>query len=179
MFGMRNLMPRNRGSDLVPGRHGWDHPMSRFQREIEQMLDDTWHGFGLPAFGRGERSGLVSPRVDIKETDEKIVVTAELPGMEEKDVELLWNDNVLTIKGEKKAEREEKDEGYTYSERSYGSFERRIPIDSEVESDKLDATFKNGILTVTLPKHPEARKHFTRVPIRGEGEETTTEEKAA
>ena len=179
MFGMRDLIPRSRGSDVAPGRHGWDHPMSRFQREIERMFDDAWRGFDLPAFGRLERAGMVSPRVDMNETDDTIMVTAELPGLEQKDVELLWNDNVLTIKGEKKAEREEKDRGYTYSERSYGSFERRIPIDSEVVSDKLDATFKNGVLTVTLPKNPEARKHFKRIPIHGEGEEKKTVEKAA
>ena len=152
--------------------------MSRYQKEMERMFEDAWRGFDLSVFGRTERAGLVSPRLDMSETDEKIVVTAELPGLEEKDVELLWNDNVLTIKGHKKAEREEKEEGYTYSERSYGSFERRIPIDSEVVSDKLDATFKNGVLTVTLP-NPEARKHVKRIPIHGEGEEKKTDKQAA
>ncbi len=89
------------------------------------------------------------------ETDTGIVITAELPGMEEKE------------------------NGYAYSERSYGSFERRIAIDTEIVSDKVDAAFKNGVLTVTLPKKPEARKHFKRVPIHGSGEERKTEKKAA
>ena len=179
MFGMRKLIPSGRGREVAPGRHGWEHPVNMFQREIDRMFDDAWRGFDLPAFGRGERGGLVSPRVDVNETDDKILVTAELPGMDEKDVELLWSDNVLTIKGEKKAEHEGKERGYTYTERSYGSFERRIPIDSEVVSDKFGATFKNGVLTVTLPKTPEARKHFTRIPIHGEVEEKKTETKAA
>ena len=179
MFGMRNLVPRGRGSDVTPGRHGWDHPMTMFQKEMERMFEDVWRGFDVPAFGRLERGGLVSPRVDVTEADDKILVTAELRGMEEKDVELLWTENVLTIKGEKKAEREEKEEGYSYTERSYGAFERRIPIDTEIASDKLDATFKNGVLTVTLPKDPAARKHFKRIPIKGEGEEKKTEKKAA
>jgi HSP20 family protein len=179
MSGMRELIPRGRGSDVAPGRHGWDHPMTRFQREIERMFEDAWRGFDLPVLGRSERAGLVSPRVDVTENDTRILVTAELPGMEEKDVELLWNDNVLTIKGEKKAEHEEKEKGYTYTERSYGSFERRIPIDTEVLSDKLEATFKNGVLTVTLPKNPEAREHFKRIPIHGAEGEKKTEKKAA
>jgi HSP20 family protein len=109
------------------------------------------------------------------------VVTAELPGMEEKDVEVVLGDNVLTIKGDKKLEHEEKEKekGYAYSERSFGSFERRIPIDTEIVADKVDAVFKNGVLTVTLPKTPEARKHFKRVPVRGSGEEKKIEKKAA
>lgn len=179
MFGVRDLIPWNRGREVAPTRQGWEHPVSMFQREMERMFDEAWRGFNAPAFGRLERGELLSPRVDVNETDDKIRVTAELPGLEEKDVELLWSDNVLTIKGEKKAEREEKEEGYTYTERSYGSFERRIPIDSDVVSDKLEATFKNGVLTVTLPKSPEARKHFKRIPIHGEKEEKKTEKQAA
>jgi len=179
MFGMRDLVPRARGSGVSSDHGGWDHPTSRLQREIERMFDDAWRGFDLPAFGRMDRGGLVSPSVDINEMDDKIVVTAELPGMEEKDVELLWNDNVLTIKGEKKAEHEKKEGGYIYSERSYGAFERRIPIDSEIVSDKLDATFRNGVLTVILPKNPEVRKHLKRIPIHGADKEKKTEQKAA
>lgn len=179
MFGMRDLIPWSRGREVSPGRHGWEHPLIRFQRDVDRMFDEMWHGFDLPTFGRLGRGDMMSPRVDVSEADDNILVTVELPGMDETDVELLWSDNVLTIKGEKKAEHEQKERGYTYTERSYGSFERRIPIDSEVVSDKLDATFKNGVLTVTLPKTPEARKHFKRIPVHGEGEEKKTEKEAA
>jgi HSP20 family protein len=84
-------------------------------------------------------------------------------------------DNVLSIRGEKKLEKEEKERGYTYTERSYGSFERRIPLDVDVLSDKVSAAFKNGVLTVTLPKNPEAQGHVKRIAIGG-GE---SEQKAA
>ena len=102
--------------------------------------------------------------------DDDIAVSAELPGLEEKDVDVTLTDNVLLIRGEKKHEKEEKERGYTYTERSYGSFERRIPIDAEVLSDKVSAVFKNGVLTVTLPKSPEAQKHVRRIPIGGAAE---------
>lgn len=179
MFGMRDLIPRSRGREVAPGRHGWEHPMLMLQRNMDRMFDDMWQSFNPPAFERTGRGEMVTPRVDVTETDDKILVTAELPGMEEKDVELLWNDNVLTIKGEKKVEHEEKERGYTYTERSYGTFERRIPIGSEVVNDKVDATFKNGVLTVTLPKTPETREHFKRIPIHGEVEGEGTEKEAA
>ncbi len=180
MFGMRDLIPWSRGRDVTSRRQGPEHPLMTFQRDLDRMFEDLWQNFDLPVFGRFERErGMVTPRLDLHETDTEFVVTAELPGMEEKDVEVVLGDNVLTIKGEKKAEHEEKEKGYAYSERSYGSFERRIPIDTEVVSEKVDAAFKNGVLTVTLPKKPEARKHFKRVPVRGSGEEKKTEKKAA
>ena len=180
MFGMRDLIPWNRGRDVAPRRYGTEHPLTTFQRDLDRMFEDLWQGFDLPMVGRfaGER-GLISPKLDMHETDTEVVVNTEHPGMEEKDVEVVLGDNILTIKGEKKAEHEEKEKGYAYTERSYGSFERRIPIDTEVVSDKVDAAFKNGVLTVNLPKKPEARKHFKRVPIHGSGEEKKTEKKAA
>ena len=178
MFGMRDLIPSSRGRDVTPRRHGREHPLMTFQRDIDRMFEDLWHGFDLPVRFERERS-VMAPRLDMHETDTEIVITAELPGMVEEDVEVVLGDNVLTIKGEKKAEHEKKEKGYAYSERSYGSFERRIPIETEIVSDKVDAAFKNGVLTVTLPKKPEARKHFKRVPIHGSGEEKKMEKKAA
>ena len=180
MFGMRDLIPWNRGRDVTTRRPGLEHPLMTFQRDLDRMFEDLWQGFDLPVLGRFERErGMITPRLDLHETHTDIVLTAELPGMEEKDVEVVLGDNILTIKGEKKAEHEEKEKGYAFSERSFGSFERRIPIDAEIVSDKVDATFKNGVLTVTLPKKPEARKHFKRVPVRGSEEGKKTEKKAA
>ena len=92
-----------------------------------------------------------------------MTVTAELPGMEEKDVDLLLEDGVLTLKGEKRAETEDKDR--QFSERYYGRFERRSPLDAEVQADKVEARFKNGVLTVTLPKDPEAQPKARRIAI--------------
>ncbi|MGF1639380.1 MAG: Hsp20/alpha crystallin family protein [Rhodospirillales bacterium] len=180
MFGMRDLIPWSRGRDVGARRGGWEHPLTSFQRDFDRMFDDLWQSFELPVLGRvGRERGFVTPRLDMHETDTDIVVTAELPGMEEKDVEVVLTDNVLTIKGEKRAEHEEKEEGYAYRERSFGAFERRIPLDTEIVGDKVEAAFRNGVLTVTLPKAPEARKHFKRIPVRGAGEGEKTEKKAA
>ena len=121
MFGMRDLIPWSRGRDITTNRRGPEHPLTTFQRDLDRMFEDLWQSFDLPAFGRFERErSMITPRLDFHETDTEIVVTAELPGMEEKDVEVVLGDNVLTIKGEKKAEHEEKEKGYAYSERSYG-----------------------------------------------------------
>ena len=136
-------------------------------------------GFDVPALGRSERVGtIISPRIEVKEKDNEVVVSAELPGLQEKDVEVTLTDNVLSIRGEKKLEKTQKEEEYTYSERSYGSFERRIPIDAEVLGDKVSATFANGVLTVSLPRNPDAKGHARRIPIGGGGA-TTIEHKAA
>jgi HSP20 family protein len=176
MLNMRELIPWTRGREVTSGRRV-EHPLMAFQREMDRLFEDFWRGFDLPLVGRPERiGGAVSPRIDISEKDDEVVVSAELPGLDEKDVEVTLTDNVLLIRGEKKLEREEKERGYTYTERSYGSFERRIPLDVEVLSDKVSATFKNGVLTVRLPKSPEAQKHVRHIRIGGAIE---SEEKAA
>lgn len=91
-------------------------------------------------------------------------MTAEVPGMEEKDIEVLLDDGVLTLRGEKRSETEDKDR--RFSERYYGRFERRIPLGYEIEEDKIDACFKNGILSVTLPKTAKAQSQAKRIAIR-------------
>jgi HSP20 family protein len=170
MLNMRELIPWTRGWEVTSGRRV-EHPLVAFQREVDRLFDDLWRGFDVPLFGRPERmGGTVSPKIDISEKDDQIVVTAELPGLDEKDLEVTLTDNVLSIRGEKKLEKEEKERGYTYTERSYGRFERRIPLDVEVLSDKVAAAFKNGVLSVTLPKSPEAQKNVKHIPIgAGEG----------
>ena len=104
------------------------------------------------------------PSVEFNETDKEVKVIAELPGIEQKDVEVEIADGVLTISGEKKSETEDKER--RFSERYYGRFERRIPVD-DVEQDKVAASFKNGILTVTLPKSPTAQRKVKRIAING------------
>jgi HSP20 family protein len=99
-----------------------------------------------------EQYGAFNPHVDVTENDQEIKVVAELPGLTEKDVEVSLANDMLTISGEKKAEKEDKGENYYRLERSYGSFQRTIPLPTEVEADKVDATFKNGVLQITLPK---------------------------
>jgi HSP20 family protein len=112
------------------------------------------------------------PRVDVSETDKEMRVTAELPGVDQKDVEVTLSGDQLTIKGEKKAETEEKKEekgrAFHRVERSYGSFQRSMRIPYEVDPEKVEAAFKDGILTLTLPKPPEVQKKTKKIEIKGE-----------
>jgi HSP20 family protein len=106
------------------------------------------------------------PRVDVSESEEQIQVTAELPGVEEKDVEVVLADNVLTIKGEKTSEREDKKKDYHMVERTYGSFQRVIPVRYDIDPDKVVASFAKGVLTVTLAKPPEAIEKVKKIEIK-------------
>jgi len=105
------------------------------------------------------------PTVEMKDGDKEVQVIAEVPGLEEKDIEVLLEDGTLVLHGERKAESEDKDR--RMSERFYGHFERRIPLGYEVEEDKVSATFKNGLLTVTLPKTEQAQSKSKRIAING------------
>lgn len=173
MLTMRDLIPWSRDRDVAAGQAG-EHPLMLFQRDMNRLFEDLWRGFDAPLLGRAEGLGttMISPRIELKETDGAVVVAAELPGMKEGDVEITLSDNVLSIRGEKKTDKtvEKKDTGYTYSERSYGAFERRIPIDAEILSDRVEASFADGVLTVTCPKNPEAKTQPRRIPIGGKGE---------
>ena len=107
------------------------------------------------------------PSIEAVETDKDVRVSAELPGMDEKDVEVLVDEDALTIRGEKKAETEDKER--RFSERYYGRFERVIPLPLTVEQDKIEASFNNGVLTITLPKSAKAQEKAKRIPIDGKG----------
>jgi HSP20 family protein len=152
----------SRGSEVVPARaQGEDlHPFNFLQRQMNSLFEDFFSGFG------NEGASFI-PKVSVSEDSEKIYVTAELPGMEQRDVELTLTNEVLTLRGEKKVEQERKD-GNTFlaMERSYGFFQRSIPISCEIDTDKVDAVFKNGVLSVTLAKTPAARANTKTIPIR-------------
>lgn len=134
-------------------RFGSFSPLFSLQREIDRLFEDFTGGFGrLPGFKAGE----LMPNMNVSETDGEIEFTAELPGLEEKDVEVTLSDNVLTIRGEKKAEKEEKDKNYRLVERSYGSFSRSFEIPAGVDHSAIKATIEKGVLTVRLPKPAQA-----------------------
>ena len=107
-----------------------------------------------------------APQVDVTETDKEIKVCAEIPGVDAKDVDVTVEDDMLTIKGEKKYEREENEKGQYRMERSYGSFKRSIPLPVEVDDAKAKAEFKNGVLRLTLPKRPGAKSRRKRIPVK-------------
>lgn len=166
MLTMRGLIPWSRDRDIAAGRAA-EHPLMSFQRDMNRLFEDLWRGFDAPVPSRSEgmAATMISPRIELKERDAEIEVCAELPGLKENDVEVTVTDNVLSIRGEKKLERKEEEKGYTYSERSYGAFERRIPLDAEILADRVEAKFADGLLTVTLPKNPVSRGHARRIPI--------------
>ena len=149
------------------------HPFERFRREMDRLFDDFAGGFwGGPLFApsalrRAESTFVGMPAVDVAETDKAYEITAELPGMEEKNIEVKLANGVLSIKGEKQEEKEEKDKNYYRRERNFGSFERSFQVPDDVEADKIEASFKNGVLSVTLPKKAEAQKEAKN--DRGEG----------
>jgi HSP20 family protein len=159
-------------TDLIPWkrekiavRHEERDPVHAFQRDVNRLFDEFFGGFDLAPFG--EQWEAYSPRVDVVESEKEVKVTAELPGMVAQDVDLQLSHGVLTISGEKKREKEERGKNYTHVERSYGAFRRSVPLPGEVDSDKVEATFKRGVLTVTLPKTTPARARIKVAVKRG------------
>ncbi len=112
-----------------------------------------------------EAQGVYSPRIDVKETVDAVKIAAEMPGIDEKDIDVSLHDGFLTISGEKKFVKEENELGYYRMERSYGCFTRDIPLPDTVETDKVAAAFKNGVLTITVPKSRKAIEHSRKIPI--------------
>ncbi len=148
-----NLMPwrRERRSSEREGEA--TYTLDTFRQEMDRLFESFFgRGSGLMPFWSGDLESAFSPCVDIVESDKEIRVSAELPGIDQKDIELSLDNDVLVIRGEKKNESEHRDR-YTYrTERTYGSFSRAVRLPAEVDADKVDASFKNGVLTVTLPK---------------------------
>lgn len=163
---MRDLIPWSRGRD-VSARSDKDNPFLTLHREMNRLFDDVFRGFDLAPVGSerfSNRVGSTWPSVEMSETDKEIKVTAELPGLDEKDVQVELTNGVLAISGEKKTESENKD--WLFSERYYGRFERRIPVE-DVDEDKISAAFKKGVLTVMLPKAAHAQSKVKRIAING------------
>lgn len=162
---LRELTPWR--SSRVPAAYRDLSPFRAFHRDIDRLFDEFFGGLDMPTL-RGEDRGFAapSPRLDVTETEKAYEVSVELPGIEEKDIELTLADGVLTLKGEKKVDREQKEKGRVHIERSFGSFQRSLSLPSDVDEDKVEAAFKNGVLTVTLPKRPEARPHHKKIEIK-------------
>jgi HSP20 family protein len=162
---IRALIPRNKNQLSTTGDI-YD-PFVTFHREMNRLFDDVFRSFG--SFGRLGAPLMEGqfgwPCIELNETDKAVTVSAELPGLSEKDVQVEIAKGVLSIRGEKKSET---DDGGRYSERYYGSFERRIPLDG-VQEDKAEANFRNGVLTVSLPKTEQASQNVRRIAINSNG----------
>jgi HSP20 family protein len=163
---VRDLVSWNRGRDVTVRRGEEANPFLALHREMNRLFDDVLRGFDLTPFGfdRGFERTIGWPNIEVSDTDKEMKVTAELPGLDEKDVELELANGVLAIKGEKKTETEDKDR--LFSERHYGRFERRLPVE-DIDEEKVSASFRNGVLTVTLPKTAQAQREVKRIAIKG------------
>jgi len=159
-------------NDLVPFRHRRRSaarstdlsPFERMHEEMDRLFDDF-----LPQFsGARELEGRVGALalIDLSETDDALEIKADLPGMQEEDIDVTLRDNALVISGERKHETEEKKKNYYRSERAYGAFTRSIPLPCEVDDDRIEAQFKKGVLTVHMPKSPAARENQRKIEIR-------------
>ena len=137
---------------------------SSLQQEIDRVFSDF--GRGLPAMAEFGKSSAM--KVNVAETDNALEVTAEIPGVDAKDIDVELKDGILTIKGEKKDEREEKDEKKNYHlvERSYGMFQRAFTVGNDIDADKIGASFDKGVLKVTLPKLPAAKAKVQKIEVK-------------
>ncbi|MHB1219966.1 MAG: Hsp20/alpha crystallin family protein [Alphaproteobacteria bacterium] len=162
---IKDLIPWNRREVARGGARGESNSLLGLQRDMNRLFDRFWDQFDWPFDGRG--AGAALPKVDVAETDKSVEVSVELPGLDEKDVEVALTEGQLAIKGEKKVEREESRQDYYLAERSYGAFHRVIPLPAGTATDGATATFKKGVLTVTVSKTPEARDKVKRIEVKG------------
>jgi len=157
---MRSLMPSFGSRE--PER---SDPFTQLQREVDRLFGEFSRG--VPALRwpfAGD--GALSPSIDVSETDKALEVTAELPGVEEKDIDVTLSDGLLTIKAEKKSEKESKEKTYHLVERSYGAVRRTISVPFDADPSKVEARFDKGVLKVILPKPPEAAKKARSIKIK-------------
>lgn len=162
---MRDLIPWSRNENRAPAAFRESDPFLALHREVNRLFDDVFRSFDAPVPSGRMHGWGTWPSVEVDETDDEIRVTAEVPGLEEKDMEVLLKDGVLTLRGEKRSESEDKD--HRFSERFYGRFARQISVGPEVDEDRVSAAFANGVLTVSLPKTEQAQSKAKRITIDG------------
>ena len=165
----RSLLPSIWRRSDSPAAREEDHPFFSLQRDMNRLFDSFFRDLDVSPTGPWE-TGMetFSPSIDVREDEKEIVVKAELPGVEDKDVEVLLSGNALTLKGVKREEKEEKEKGYYHMERRYGAFSRVIPLPEGVETEKTEASFKHGILTIRVPRKESAIETGKKIPIKSE-----------
>ena len=156
-----SLWDRSRGSDLV---------FNDLQREVDRVFNEFSQGTGWPFGGNRDTRGWLSPRMDIKETETGIEISAELPGVDRDDVDVSVTDQVLTIKGEKKSEAEQGEDEekgvHRVVERSYGAFMRSVSLPFLLEMDKVEATFDKGVLKISMAKPGDVATKTQRIAVK-------------
>lgn len=166
---IKDLVPEFRKNRIALQKRP-EETMDLFQQEMNRLFDNFFGDFGLTSLrNRFEpEQAEVAPRLNVSESDREVKVTAELPGMDEKDVSVELEDDILTISGERKEEHEEKNKQWHRLEQSYGSFHRSIQLPAKVDSGKAKARFKKGLLTIDMPKLPEEQNNRKKVNILSE-----------
>jgi Molecular chaperone (small heat shock protein) len=160
---LKSIVPWNKEKRSLARWPEDSDPFTQLQRRMNSLFDDFF-GRSSPDLWGG-KTGAFQPRIDVSETDKEVRITAELPGLDEKDIEVTMANNMLTIKGEKKVEKEEEDGDYYHSECSYGYFDRTIELPQGIDAANGKAKFKRGVLKVTIPKKPEAQSHRRRIEL--------------
>jgi len=158
------LMPTKRSTDVSRTRA--DDPFALMRREMDRVFDDFMRGFGTPAASLPE--GMLSPRVNVVENEKGLEITADLPGVDQKDIDLDLSEGVLTLRAEHKQDKEEggEDQRYHVVERAYGTFVRRFALPFEPDQDGVEANFDNGVLKVWIPRSPEAERRTLKIDIK-------------
>ena len=162
---LRNMLPSVWRRSEEPLRRV-EEPFFALQREMNHMFDDLFGDLDLMPIGDRESMKAFTPSIDIREGEKEVSVKAELPGIDEKDVEVIVSDGCMTIRGEKKEEKEDRKEGYWHREVHYGAFDRSISLPDGLDSDKAAASFKNGVLDVTVPWLDGAKKKTKKIDIK-------------
>lgn len=144
-------------------------PILQLHREIDRLFDDAFRGFGFPALSVPQPAdwpAMLKPALDIQETDKQYTISLEVPGVEQKDIQISLDDDVLTVRGEKRQEQEKKEGGFHRVERSYGSFQRALNLPQDANQEAIRASFKNGVLTITIDKREgNAPRQGRAIPI--------------
>jgi HSP20 family protein len=167
MLNVKELIPWRSEKRGMQERHEGADAVGALQANINHAFESFWRNLDLPLPGAwGMDSKNVLPNVDIGETEKAVEIKAELPGLEPKDVEVTLGDGAVTIRGQKKAEREAMEKDYVLRERSFGTVERTVPLPDGLNLDAAEAVFKNGVLTLTIAKTPEAQAAVRRIPVK-------------
>jgi HSP20 family protein len=166
MVDFKALVPWRDKSQTPAPRDEYHDPFLAFRREVDRIFDDFFSGFGRRAVGSpfGPWS-TATPSMDLTDNEKEIVVTAEMPGLDEKDFEVTVSGDLLTLKGEKKDENEHRNGDAYYMERRFGSFSRSVRLPFEVKDEKVDARYEKGVLTIRVPKPADLQRQARRIDV--------------
>ncbi|WP_052464318.1 Hsp20/alpha crystallin family protein [Geoalkalibacter subterraneus] len=163
---VKNQMSWRRGERPLSGRMNRSDLMMELRHEIDRLFAEFIRTHDMGAENLLAESGNFVPTLDIKENEREVLVTVELPGMDEKNIEATYGEGMLTIRGEKREEKDDRQTQYYHAERHFGSFLRRIPITAEIDDERIEARYRKGVLEIRLPKSEAARQNRRKIEIR-------------